>query len=356
MTKQQETDINLFLVIAIVLTAILLPTFLKIKNWFLQTFNKISTIFNSVLKYVEHTTFFQILLYILFTIFIIYVLYQIIKLIIHKISEKRENIKNELKEIKKLLKIKATNREKISESINLINEKIRICENSKRFVKYIEPLEKKLINLELSEEELKQKEHLGNLQLREKEIDARNEEKERKLRESEENKQILLRRLRIEENRVFKKSDLNDKEVEILKEEGFEQVNQFDILEKRFISVLIKPYEKLNHSREHIFLVWSVTRFLEYNGIKIIEEHLTKGADITFKYKGKWFAIEIETGKLLRAPKQLKEKVNYLNKQYPNRWLFIVSNEKLVPRYAKFGLSTQRNRVPEMFEKLLKNA
>ncbi|MCX6741700.1 MAG: hypothetical protein NTX24_00800 [Candidatus Pacearchaeota archaeon] len=102
-------------------------------------------------------------------------------------------------------------------------------------------------------------------------------------------------------------------------------------------------------------MVWSVKRLLEKIGVDIIEEHLTKGADITFKHEGKWFAIEIETGKLLKAPKQLREKVSYLNKQYPERWLFIVSNEKLVPRYAEFGLSTQRNRVQENVEKMLKN-
>ena len=57
--------------------------------------------------------------------------------------------------------------------------------------------------------------------------------------------------------RFAKKSDLNEIQIKALKEQGFEQVNQFDILEKKFISVLIKPYEKLNHSREHISILCS---------------------------------------------------------------------------------------------------
>ncbi len=355
--SKQETDMGLFIVIALVLMAILSSTFLKVKNWFSQTFNEISTFFNNSIRFIQ-THGILTILWVVFGIFVVYILYKIIKSITDKINEKRkkaENIKNELKEIEKQIKTRS-DPDTVEEAIDSVNKKLQFCEDTKELKGYIEPLKKKLSNLGLLNEESRRKENISNLELKERELNSKNEEKERKLRESEQNKQIILRRLGIEENKVFKKSELNDKQIEILKAEGFEQVNQFDVLERRFISVLIKPYEKLNHSREHIFLVWGVKRLLEKMGIDIIEEHLTKGADITFKHNKEWFAIEVETGKLLKAPKQLKEKVNYLNKQYPNRWLFIVSNEKLVPRYAKFGLSTPRNRVPEMLEKLLKNA
>jgi hypothetical protein len=276
--------------------------------------------------------------------------------LVKTIKRKKEEKKTEKEELENFLKedIKH-NAESIEKYDTLINEKIKICEDKRRLKKYVKQLKKKHKKVGQVKEEVEHKERINRLIEKEREIDKRIEEKERREMEAEKDKEKILDKLEIWKNNVFKKFDLNEIQIKTLKEKGFEQVNQFDILEKKFISVLIKPYEKLNHSREHIFLVWSVKRLLEKMGIDIIEEHLTKGADITFKHNKRWFALEIETGKLLKAPKQLRKKVNYLNKQYPNRWFFIVSNEKLVSRYAEFGLSTPRNRVQENIEKLLKN-
>ena len=47
------------------------------------------------------------------------------------------------------------------------------------------------------------------------------------------------------------------------------------------------------------------------------------------------------------------EKISYLNKKYPKRWFFIVSNRNLQAKYKKYGISTQRNRVSEILEKML---
>jgi hypothetical protein len=87
-----------------------------------------------------------------------------------------------------------------------------------------------------------------------------------------------------------------------------------------------------------------------------IREHLTKDADITFKYEDKWYALEIETGNLLRKRKQLEEKVAYLNKKYKKRWMFIVSNKNLVSHYRKYGFATPRKGVEENMQKYLKIA
>ena len=76
-------------------------------------------------------------------------------------------------------------------------------------------------------------------------------------------------------------------------------------------------------------------------------------ADIIFNYSGKNFAIEIETGNLLGKKKQLQEKLNYLNKKYPLRWMFIVSNRNLLSEYNKFGIATQRKGVSEKIAKML---
>ena len=85
-----------------------------------------------------------------------------------------------------------------------------------------------------------------------------------------------------------------------------------------------------------------------------IEEHETKNADITFKHRGKYYAIEIETGNLLKKQKQLTEKIAYLNQKYKNRWFFLVSHRNLQTKYKKCGINTQRTNFEKTIKKLLK--
>ena len=60
--------------------------------------------------------------------------------------------------------------------------------------------------------------------------------------------------------------------------------------------------------------------------------------NIIFKINNKEYAIEVETGKSLKYhPKQLREKVNRLNKIYGDRWFFVMTNRKFTPEYSKFG-------------------
>jgi len=57
---------------------------------------------------------------------------------------------------------------------------------------------------------------------------------------------------------------------------------------------------------------------------------------------------------LLKKKKQTKEKVNYLNKKYENRWLFGVANKNLLTEYKKLGFATQRTQVEKTLKKWLK--
>jgi len=349
--KQENQDNGLtgFFIIVIIIAALLYSKRKDIQD----LWNSITNTFKAITNFITSQLFFVILVVIILAS-IIYFIIRLIKTIKRKREEKKtetEEINEEKKEIDKLLDDDLDiDSEELSEFIEKIKEKIKVCKTSN----HKELLEEKLKIAKKYLQDFKHKNKVEDMKREKLELENALEELRRKVKQEDQNKESILRRLNIYQNRVFKKSDLRDKEIKTLKEEGFEQVNQFDVLEKRQISVLIKLHEKLNHSREHIFLVWSIKRLLESKGIKIIEEHLTKGADITFKHKKKWFAIEIETGKLLKAPKQLKEKVNYLKKQYPDRWMFVVSNEKLVSKYSKFGLSTSRNQVQENIEKLLK--
>jgi hypothetical protein len=180
-------------------------------------------------------------------------------------------------------------------------------------------------------------------------------EKERTLEEIKDSKKTICEKLEKGHNRVFEKARLSKIQIEALKSEGYKFVNEFSIIEKRRITILIKPFG--GHSYSHEFLVWDMKRLLsKTKGITNIKEHLTKEADITFTFKNRRFAIEVEIGSLLRKSNQLKEKVKHLNKFYSKRWMFVVSHRDFVPKYRKFGFTSPRNRVCEKLEKLLKIA
>ncbi len=183
------------------------------------------------------------------------------------------------------------------------------------------------------------------LEWKKRELLLSNEDKENERRYS------IKEDLNTYENNVFLKKDLTEQELEILEEEGYQQCNEYCVEQQKNVTVLVKPI--LNHSKTHTFLVWSVKNLLENYDITHIEEHETKDADLTFKYKNSKYALEIETGSLLRKKQQKLDKVKQLNRKYKNRWMFIVSNKNLLSQYNKLGFATQRKQVAKKLEKLL---
>ena len=151
---------------------------------------------------------------------------------------------------------------------------------------------------------------------------------------------------------VFAREMLTDKQAKALVEEGFSQINEYCVNEKRVISVLVR--QEKNFTPTHTFLAWSAHRLIEdLSGTKYVDRHTTKGPDITFKFNGKDFAVEIETGCLLRKKEQLEDKIKGLNRKYGKRWMILVSHRKLLSKYRKFGFVTQRSDFEKNIKKLL---
>lgn len=177
---------------------------------------------------------------------------------------------------------------------------------------------------------------------------------EKELTQTEEERIGELREeMNLEENKIFQESELTDKKADLLIKEGYEQTNQYSVIEEENISVYIKPV--MNHSKAHMFLVWEIKRILNFwYEADDIREHLTKDADITFKYNKKTYALEVETSSLLKKKEQAKEKVKYLNRKYKDRWMFVVSNRNDVSKYKKLGFVTERKQVTKNLDKLLK--
>jgi hypothetical protein len=156
---------------------------------------------------------------------------------------------------------------------------------------------------------------------------------------------------KIEDISVIKKEGLSKEKIQTLIRKGYKQVNEYCLYEQKIIPVLVYP--PLKHSPTHTFLVWSAKKLLKKYGIRTINSFKTRSADIKFKYKNRYYAIEIETGKSIRHKKRMIEKVNFLNSEFENRWFFIVSNKNLLLKYKKFGIATQRSEVTKTLEKVL---
>jgi len=211
---------------------------------------------------------------------------------------------------------------------------------------------RRLEEIHQDELDMKRREREYQERLRQEEIE---EAERRKLWAIEERKRNKLRELEEDETNVFVKSDLTRSEIDVLAENEYNHCNEFCVDQQKSLSVLVKP--TMQHSNTHTFLVWSVKTMLsKVKGVSGIEEFETREADIRFRYHGMPFAIEVETGTLLSKKHQLRNKVLYLNQKYPERWLFLVSNKNLLPKYRKFGAVSSRSELPKKLKKLLNSA
>jgi hypothetical protein len=76
--------------------------------------------------------------------------------------------------------------------------------------------------------------------------------------------------------------------------------------------------------------------------------------DIVFKVDGKEYAIEVETGKLLKHnQKDLLNKIENLNKNYPDRWFFVVTNRNLRTSYSKLGKCHDKRHLASIISRIV---
>jgi hypothetical protein len=355
-------------VLVLVVTSILVAIGKFIKLKFDLLISKLLGFYNSFEVFpFENTLYFKIIIISLLMIIILLYFYKTSITIHNKIQAIKEKRRNEAERIKKNINwLEDLSRANVS-SMNLnqlknLLSQLRRSENlmdSSYAEGYKERLGEKWeectrrMSIEthkeriqwLKEEEAEKIEQIKEYEKIEKEKQIRLEDK----------REDTLRRLESSYNYVFKKDDLSNPEIEALKSEGYSLENEYCVFENKRINVLIKS--PTNHSNHHTFLVWSVKRLLEKNRkVSHIDEHLSVDADITFKFGEKYFAIEVETGNLLRKKDQLTEKIGYLKRKYSDRWIFLVSNKELLSKYNKFGLTATRKDMEKKLKKLLEDS
>jgi len=291
---------------------------------------------------------------------IIYILYQIYKIINNKIGNakfEKRIIEDEIDYINNFLRenVNKIDKEKLK---TIIKEAKNTVFHEKTLKYYKGDIKNNLTKARKLLIELDHEEQIKELKNEKRFVQNDIDELEQKKRimnmSKEERERETFRKLKDNFHRVFEKSKLSKEEIKVLMKRGYSLANEYCVKEKRVVPVIVKPF--LNHSKTHAFLMWSVRRLLdEYDQIQHIKEYLTRNADFVFTINGETYAIEIETGSLVRKKKQLQEKLEDLNSKYKDRWIFLVSHRSLLPKFRKYGKCTQRSKMRETLEKWLKS-
>jgi hypothetical protein len=142
-----------------------------------------------------------------------------------------------------------------------------------------------------------------------------------------------------EDKRLFDISNLNYHDIRYLLNHNYKIIYQPDLKGKRGF-YLIKPFE--NESKQHCFLVNLIYFTLKEN-FEYVKTYNTKEPDIVFRFKNKFIALEIETGKVFRRHKQrFLEKLSMLKQNYGEDYFFIVTNRDNLGKYKQFGKTLTR--------------
>jgi len=267
-----------------------------------------------------------------------YTIYKINKKIQQKLKvrrEKREAIQDKINQTEKLLETKLENlgKERLQQTLDEVASKLRLIPEIKKLNKFKSALLETKAIAQRCLMEVTRNESLHQFEEKRKQLKENINELE-KLKEKRklelENKNFeILNGLDADRTDVFLREELDEEQIEALHEEGWEDANEYDVMEKGNIPVLVRKI--MNHSKTHTFLVWSVERLLTSKGIRCAK-HETRYPDITFFHNDEWWAIEIEKGSLLRKRNQMRAKVDFLKRNYPGRWMFVVSNKELILR------------------------
>jgi len=154
------------------------------------------------------------------------------------------------------------------------------------------------------------------------------------------------------DKRFYRHRDLKLDDIKYLLAEGYKEYEFKGILGNKKELYLMKP--NYNESPQHFFLVNDIAEYIKKFPCKV-ETFNTAKPDIVFEVNKKKYAIEIETGKVIKDKKKFGEKVKSLKQNYGKNWFFVVTNRNLFRKYRKFGESYTKLSIARKLLQLLKN-
>jgi sRNA-binding protein len=154
------------------------------------------------------------------------------------------------------------------------------------------------------------------------------------------------------DKRFYRHRDLKLDDIKYLLAEGYKEYEFKGILGNKKELYLMKP--NYNESPQHFFLVNDIAEYIKKFPCKV-ETFNTAKPDIVFEINKKKYAIEIETGKVIKDKKKFGEKVKSLKKNYGKKWFFVVTDWNLQKKYSKFGETYTKLTLLNKLLGLLKN-
>ena len=155
------------------------------------------------------------------------------------------------------------------------------------------------------------------------------------------------------DKRFYRHRDLKLDDIKYLIAEGYKQYKFKSIFGNKKEIYLLKP--SYNESPQHFFLIKDIEAYIKKFTDKV-QTFNTGKPDIVFEVDKKKYAIEIETGKVLKkTKKKFIEKVRILKKDYGKNWFFVVTDWNLQKKYSKFGETYTKLTLLNKLLGLLKN-
>ncbi len=132
---------------------------------------------------------------------------------------------------------------------------------------------------------------------------------------------------------------------------GYYFVNNRDINGKEE-SYYFKPF--FHETARHGILVFEIAEYLKHY-TKKIKQYLSVKPDIVFDINGKEWAVEIETGIILKKNKnQLLDKVESLKENYGRRWFFVITDRNLLKSYKRYGKTFTKRNIVGKIDKIMR--
>jgi hypothetical protein len=147
-------------------------------------------------------------------------------------------------------------------------------------------------------------------------------------------------------------NQLSDLDRRILLEEGFTRVEQTDINGKNQTYIV---FEDKFESPRHIISVKEIVDFLKIFTDEIITYRTTM-PDIVFGANEKKYAIEVETGTIIKDKKKMQNKIELLKERFGENWFFFVTNRNLEKKYSKLGETSTKRNIKFKIRKIFKNS
>lgn len=152
---------------------------------------------------------------------------------------------------------------------------------------------------------------------------------------------------------VYRYYSINKYERKALLDDDFKIFKYKTMLSGKYDKYLVKP--RFNESVLHFFVTYDIKTFLESKKIKV-NLYSTKKPDVIFNLNGKSYAIEVETGSVLRRSKeQVIQKYKILKKEYDFGFI-VVPSRRILKKYRKIVPAIDLRYMKNKLLRILKNS